>query len=399
MVKSRPVPIIAHEGEVVLPVKVVKKIPPPGPRDIPKMTREDIKRLAHTIGGEPVFEKGGLIKFYYKGTRDPMSEEETTRRAKEELALSNFRKPFSQLNLQQRDVIIRRLRALQSSGYKQGGRISPQAEERLRENLLWMHKGDPEGYRKALSYYGLKPKKLQEFDNGGKVMARPKWMEYTESVATNPEYPEEKMRGVEHYLDKVDPASAKAAGINKEKVIAKLNMIRTQLKQDEPDLDVIGRLATDVDDDFSKVNYGSHHNLMDAKEKAEYLKSFLKNKANFRETHKGFNKGGKVGDTEKWLKNASDEERFIWASQKGFLKDDLTFEEYQDSARKARARIGAQKSYDSRQAKRRMESMFNKGGKVLSNKKVEGRGAGWHERRLDHSKASVKGKMRRWRKH
>lgn len=44
---------------------------------------------------------------------------------------------------------------------------------------------------------------------------------------------------------------------------------------------------------------------------------------------------------------------------------------------------------------------FRKGGRVkhLTNKHVKGRGAGWHEQRLDHSKAVVKGKMKKWRSH
>jgi hypothetical protein len=46
-------------------------------------------------------------------------------------------------------------------------------------------------------------------------------------------------------------------------------------------------------------------------------------------------------------------------------------------------------------------AFFHKGGKIkrLTNKKVKGHGPGWHEERLNHSKASVKGKMKKWRHH
>lgn len=49
---GKPVPIIAHEGEVVLPVKVVKQIPRPGPNKIPLKTRRE-----KTLNPERILEK------------------------------------------------------------------------------------------------------------------------------------------------------------------------------------------------------------------------------------------------------------------------------------------------------------------------------------------------------
>lgn len=54
---------------------------------------------------------------------------------------------------------------------------------------------------------------------------------------------------------------------------------------------------------------------------------------------------------------------------------------------------------DDKKVRRFLGLEFKKGGKVLTNKRVTGKGRGHWEKRLDHSKAATKGKMRKWRRH